>query len=120
MIHGAGSGVDRNARDGAPGLAVGRTAHDDIVLSAACAEAAIGPDNEHFSGAVDADRWQIWIAQARGLKMAVDICDEFALAPTLATVGRTEYVDAATFKRHDDRAIRLHDGLAAQTADVIG
>lgn len=95
MIHWARSGVDGDPSDGTPSFAVGGTAHNDVVGSAARAEAAIRPHDENFAGAVDARRWQVGIAPTSASQVTVDAGDGLTLASALAAVGGSGEADVA-------------------------
>jgi hypothetical protein len=53
VIDGAGDGIDGDARDSGPGLAIGGSAQHDVIAGAAAAETAIRPDDINLAGTVD-------------------------------------------------------------------
>src|SRR5208282_9975 len=119
VINGAGGRINGNPRHRAPALAIGGGTYHDVVRSAARAEATIRPHHKYLACAVDAGGRQIGISYPAGIQVAVDAGDRLALAPALAAIRGTEHVDAAALKRHDDRAIGLHQRLTAQPARVV-
>lgn len=115
MIDGAGFGILRNARRARPVHAVGRGAQHDVVLGTAGAKPAVLPNHIDFAAPVHRRGRQRTASQIARLAVVGDAGDTRGGAPCAAAIRRHKRLHVIALERHHDIAVRLHDGLPAQS-----
>src|SRR5206468_1488758 len=99
---------------------VGRGAEDDVVGRALRAEAAVLPRDVHPAGGIDLSARKRAGAQVAVDTVEADVVHRHALGPRRSAGTGRERLDlpVQALEGDDDRAVRLYDGLSAETLVV--